>query len=136
MIGPMKVDVQIESNIDGERITQHIEGDVYPKESHYYLRYEEPSAELKGTVTTIRLEHESIRIIRQGGVRSEQTFVCGKRLRGYYDTPQGRLELETETRTLAVDLTEGLGTVEWSYVLYAMGEASGAYRLKLTISAR
>jgi len=131
---PMKVHIQIESRIDDQLIVQEADGDLYTKGNHYYLRYLESSDEMKGTATTIKLEQQSIRIIRQGSLRSEQTFICGRRLKGYYETPQGKLELETVTESLAVNLTGGLGTAQWDYELYVTGERSGVYRLKLTIT--
>jgi uncharacterized beta-barrel protein YwiB (DUF1934 family) len=133
---PKKVNVLIESCIDDQNIVQKAEGDLYPKGSHYYLRYEEMDPEMKGTVTTIRLERDSIRIIRRGHLRSEQTFISGRRLHGYYDTAQGKIELETVTNTIFVDLIDGMGIVEWSYELYLMGEKSGAYRLRLIVTER
>src|SRR4051794_37152652 len=101
---PVKVHVLIESYIEEQQIIQKADGDLYPKGAHYYLRYNEPGPEMAGTVTTIKLERESIRIIRQGSLRSEQNFVSGQRLKGYYDTPEGRLELETVTGALVVGL--------------------------------
>jgi uncharacterized beta-barrel protein YwiB (DUF1934 family) len=133
---PMKVHVLIESYSGDQHIVQRTEGELYPKGNHYYLRYEETDPEMKGVVTTIRLEGDSIRIIRQGSLRSEQSFIAGRRLPGYYDTQQGKLALETATHTLVIGLSGGVGTVDWSYDLYIMEEKSGAYRLRLTITER
>jgi uncharacterized beta-barrel protein YwiB (DUF1934 family) len=130
----VKVNIQIESYIDDDPgIRQVAEGDLYHKGDHYYLRYKEPDQEMAGTTTLIKLESGLVRIIRQGSVRSEQTFKVGQRLKGYYDAPQGKLELETDTAQLTVHLEQGLGTVEWSYSLFVMGEKAGVYRLKLTV---
>jgi uncharacterized beta-barrel protein YwiB (DUF1934 family) len=133
---PIKVHVLIESYSGEQHIVQHAQGDLYPKGNHYYLRYEETDPEMKGVVTTIRLEGDSIRIIRQGSLRSEQSFIAGHRLQGYYDTQQGKLALETATDALVICLTGGVGTVEWSYDLYVMEEMSGTYKLRLTITER
>jgi uncharacterized beta-barrel protein YwiB (DUF1934 family) len=130
----VKVKIQIASYIDNDPgIQQVAEGDLYHKGSHCYLRYKETDPEMAGTSTLIKLESGLVRIIRQGSVRSEQTFKAGQRLKGYYDTPQGKLELETDTEQLTMQLLGGLGTVEWSYALFVMGEKAGIYRLKLTV---
>jgi len=130
----VKVKIKIESYIDDDSgIQQDAEGDLYHKGDHYYLRYKEPDLEMSGTTTLIKLESGLVRIIRQGSVRSEQTFKAGNRLKGYYDAPHGKLELETETEQLTVRLEQGLGTVDWSYSLFVMGERTGAYRLRLTV---
>jgi uncharacterized beta-barrel protein YwiB (DUF1934 family) len=132
---PLNVHIRIESYIEDEVITQAADGNLYLKGNHYYLRYLEESPEMKGTVTLIKLGQDSIRIIRQGSLHSEQTFIRGQAVKGYYSTPQGKLEMETVTDSLAINLVEGLGTVEWSYVLFVMGDRIGEYRLKLTVSA-
>ncbi|NHN31980.1 DUF1934 domain-containing protein [Paenibacillus agricola] len=130
----VKVKIQIESYIDEDPgIKQDMEGDLYLKGNHYYLRYKEADPEMAGTTTLIKLEDGLVRIIRQGSVRSEQTFKAGQRLKGYYDAPQGKLELETDTEQLTLELEQGLGTVEWSYSLFVMGEKAGDYRLRLTV---
>ncbi|NOU91999.1 DUF1934 family protein [Paenibacillus sp. LMG 31456] len=132
---PMKVHILIESYIEDQLITQNTDGDLYLKGNHYYLRYNEEAPEMKGTVTMIKLGQDSIRIIRQGSLRSEQTFISGQRVKGYYDTPQGKLDMETQTESLTINLVGGLGTAEWSYELYVMGDRTGAYRLRLTVTA-
>lgn len=131
-----QVHVEIESFADGQRIRQSVTGDLYRKGDHYYLRYDEADPEMKGTVTTIKLERDRIRLVRSGNVRSELVFIQGKSCRGAYDTPQGSLELQTMTRSMMSELSEGLGTVDWSYDLYVSGEMAGAFRLRLTLSER
>jgi uncharacterized beta-barrel protein YwiB (DUF1934 family) len=133
----VKVNIQIDSYIDGDPpIRQSAEGELYPKGDHYYLRYKESDPEMEGTTTLIKLESELVRIIRQGSVRSEQTFKVGQRLKGYYDAPHGKLELETDTEQLTMNLEQGLGTVDWTYQLFVMEERAGAYRLRLTVDLR
>ncbi|WP_240415469.1 DUF1934 domain-containing protein [Paenibacillus periandrae] len=131
----IQVNIQIESRIDEDPFTRHsVEGDLYPKGDHYYLRYKDTDPEMAGTSTLIKLETGLVRIIRQGNVRSEQTFVAGQRLKGYYEAPHGKLELEAVTEQLNIQLEQGLGTVDWSYELFVMGERAGTYRLRLIIS--
>ncbi|SFL92738.1 Uncharacterized beta-barrel protein YwiB, DUF1934 family [Paenibacillus sp. 1_12] len=133
----IQVNIQIESRIDKDPvIRQNVEGELYPKGNHYYLRYKETDPEMAGTSTLIKLEAGLVRIIRQGSVRSEQTFVAGQRLKGYYEAPHGKLELEADTQQLNVQLDQGLGTVEWCYDLFVMGDRAGTYRLQLMINAK
>ncbi|WP_282938245.1 DUF1934 domain-containing protein [Paenibacillus sp. RC67] len=130
------VSVNIESYSEGERVQQRVDGDLYQKSNHYYLRYEESDPEMSGTMTTIKLEQDRIRLLRNGNVRSELTFVQGQTCRGVYEMPQGTLELHTTTNSLSMELADGLGTVDWSYDLYVAGEKSGSFRLKATIALR
>ncbi|MDQ1910990.1 DUF1934 domain-containing protein [Paenibacillus sp. GD4] len=133
------VQLTIESTPEGgEPIVQRVQADLYPKEGCWYLRYNEPeSAQLGRTATTMRIDREQVRILRQGDVRSEQIFVPGGKRLGYYDTPQGKLELETATGELTIGLqgAAGLGEVRWSYDLTVAGESAGRYRLRLSVSA-
>ncbi|WP_036746751.1 DUF1934 domain-containing protein [Paenibacillus sp. UNC451MF] len=130
------VSVNIESYSEDQRVQQQVDGDLYQKGDHYYLRYEESDPEMSGTMTTIKLERERIRLLRSGNVRSELTFVQGQSCRGVYEMPQGTLQMHTLTNSLIMELTGGLGTVDWSYDLYVLGEKSGSFRLKVTISTR
>lgn len=127
------VHIKIDSYAEEQHIVQHVHGDLYKKGEHYYLRYDETEPEMQGTVTTIKLERERIRIVRHGSVRSEQEFAVGRPLQGLYETPQGRMGLETVTHAMHYDWIDGLGTVEWSYDLFVMGDAAGTYRLRFHI---
>lgn len=129
-----QVSIKIESVSGSDRIVQEISGLLYPKGDHIYLRYAETEREMGETQTTIRLDGKEIRIVRNGDVRSEQRFSVGTPFRGYYTTPQGRLELEIVTKSLRTELPDGgLGELmaAWSYELYVAGEPAGIYRLKL-----
>jgi uncharacterized beta-barrel protein YwiB (DUF1934 family) len=133
MTAKQRVQIQIESRVDGQKTLQEANGDLYLKGDHAYIRYEEAAAELGRTITLIRLEHTQLKIIRQGDIASEQTFVPGEKRIGFYQTAQGKLELEVHTHKWSADLRSGLGSMSWSYDLYMAGEHAGLYRLKLSI---
>lgn len=128
-----RVRIRLESRSGGRTTKQSMEGDLYFKGEHVYIRYEEPPSELGRTVTLLRLEAGEVRIIRQGDVRAEQTFAPGEKRIGFYQTAQGRMELEMKTHELSQDIRAGIGTVSWSYDLYVSGEHAGHYRIKLLI---
>lgn len=139
-----RIDIILESIAAGERVVRRMEGDLFLKREQVYVRYDEPpEAEMGRTVTTLKAEQGELRIVRHGDVRFEQTFIPGKRHIGYLQTPQGRMELETETFSLDVRkdyLLNGLNGISalaapliivWSYKLSVMGEDAGEYRLLL-----
>jgi uncharacterized beta-barrel protein YwiB (DUF1934 family) len=128
-----RVRIRIESRQDEQETLLLAEGDLYPKGDRFYIRYEEPDSELGRTSTMLKLESGQIRIIRQGDVESEQTFVRGERRIGFYQTVQGRLELEMHTHDLVSEVIQGIGWVSWSYDLYVQGEPAGLYTIKLWI---
>ncbi|UJF33635.1 DUF1934 domain-containing protein [Paenibacillus hexagrammi] len=129
----MGVRIRIESRSAGQATKQTAEGELYLKGEHVYIRYEEKPSELGRTVTLIKLEAGQVKIIRQGDVQADQTFVPGEKRVGFYQTAQGRMELEMETHELTQNMEAGIGTVHWSYDLYASGEHAGHYRIKLNI---
>jgi uncharacterized beta-barrel protein YwiB (DUF1934 family) len=128
-----RVRIRIESKQGGQETLQVAQGDLYPKGKHFYIRYEDAESELGRTMTLLKLETGQIRIIRQGDVESEQSFVPGERSIGFYQTNQGRLELEMATHGMSSDLNHGLGWVSWSYDLIVQGEPAGLYEIKLVI---
>jgi uncharacterized beta-barrel protein YwiB (DUF1934 family) len=128
------VRLQITSVCEGQRIEQNLQAELYVKGTHLYYRYKETDENMGNTTTTLKVEPEQIRIIRHGDMQSEQTFVLLGNRAGFYQTPQGKLDLATFTHTLAVNLTNYVGTISWSYDLYVSGELSGTYFLTATIS--
>ncbi|KIL38611.1 hypothetical protein SD70_25290 [Gordoniibacillus kamchatkensis] len=131
--GPVRVRIAVESRSGGQRIGQEAVGDWYAKGGHAYVRYPEPAAELGRTTTVIKLETNAVKIIRQGEVRSEQTFIPGKRTIGYYETAQGKLELAVNTRSVRSSMRGPNGTALLRYDLEIAGEPAGTYTVKLTI---
>lgn len=139
-----RVGITLESVAAGEKVVRQMEGDLFLKGRQLYVRYDEPpEAEMGRTMTTIRAERGELRIVRHGDIRFEQHFIPGKRHVGYLQTPQGRMELETETVSLEVRFDDGENplygfngpagplTIVWSYKLTVMGEEAGEYRLVL-----
>ncbi|MCD1259976.1 DUF1934 domain-containing protein [Paenibacillus athensensis] len=128
-----KVRIRLESRSDTDKSVQGYEGDLYIKGAHVYVRYEEPLGEQGRTATLIKLERRELRIVRQGDVQAEQTFVAGEKRVGFYQNEHGRMELEMHTHALENALEMGLGTVRWSYDLYVAGEPAGLFRVQLSI---
>jgi uncharacterized beta-barrel protein YwiB (DUF1934 family) len=128
------VRLQITSLCEGQRIEQDFQASLYVKGTHLYFRYKETDENMGDTTTTLKVELDQIRIIRHGDIQSEQSFVLQSNRAGFYQTPQGLLELATFTRTLVIDLIKQVGTITWSYDLYISGELSGTYFLTAKIS--
>jgi uncharacterized beta-barrel protein YwiB (DUF1934 family) len=126
--------MQIISLCEGQRIEQNFEAELYVKGTHIYYRYNEIDENMGRTITTFKVEPQQIRIIRHGDIQSEQTFVLQSNRAGFYQTPQGKLELATFTHNLSVNLSEQLGDISWSYDLLVSGESTGTYDLRARIS--
>ncbi len=133
MTGKRAVWITIESAVPGEKNVQTVRGELYRLGKQTVVRYTEPDASLGRTMTTVKLAADAIRIIRHGDVRSEQTFLPQQRCRGFYETSQGRLDLETETRTLHVQFADGSGLAVWDYDLTIGGQHAGKFRLRMSV---
>lgn len=130
------VDIRIHSLCESQEIVQRVEGEVFLKAETVYLKYREPDPEMGLTQTMLKLRPGRCKIIRHGDVRSEQEFVLNRKASGFYCMAQGKLELETYTHAMTLELDQGLGSVFWSYDLAIMGEAAGRYSLRLDIRPR
>lgn len=127
------VRIRIESKQANETHTQQAEGELYDVNGTYYLRYEEPGGDMAGTTATVKWNDTQVKVIRRGGAESDLTFRSGTRTIGSYALPQGRMELELYTHGIERKLEGGLGTLSWSYDMYAGGAHVGRIRLRLTI---
>src|SRR3954452_17977062 len=97
MIVKKKVKLRIETTINEESSTVHALGELYVKDHAVYVRYVEPSAEMGQTITIVKLQTDSVKIIRHGDVEMEQLFSTGNVTNGMYNPPQGALGLEVST---------------------------------------
>lgn len=134
----MDVELTITSISDSGRVVQQVRGKRYVRNGKLFYQYEEPESEMGKITALLRIEPEGkggIRLLRQGGIRSEQQFRPGERLPGYYDTPHGRMEMDTFTRKLSVTAVDGLEQLRWEYELYMGGEPAGSYRLEIGVRA-
>jgi uncharacterized beta-barrel protein YwiB (DUF1934 family) len=129
-----KVQLRIISKSEGQHIEQNFDAELYVKGTHIYYRYNEIDENMGRTITTLKVEPQQIRIIRHGDIQSEQTFVPQSNRAGFYQTPQGMLELATFTHDLSTNLTDQLGDISWSYDLLVSGEQAGTYHLTARIS--
>jgi uncharacterized beta-barrel protein YwiB (DUF1934 family) len=128
------VQLRITSKCEDQLVEQQFIAELYVKGTHIYYRYNETDENMGRTGTTLKIESEHIRIIRHGDIQSEQTFALQSHKHGFYQTPQGKLELATFTHDLTIDLIDQMGSISWSYDLYVSDELSGTYDLSVVIS--
>ena len=92
-----------------------------------------PQGEKISVRTTIKIAGNQLKLIRHGGIQSEQSFESGRRLPGFYRSPYTQFNLSTETSKLEL-VREGRSlTVEWEYDLYVYEELSGKFAISLHI---
>lgn len=131
------VSITLVSLQDGQQNVMKVNGEVVSKGRHLYIQYEEmnqgPQGEKVSVRTTIKIAGNQLKLIRHGGIQSEQSFESGRRLPGFYRSPYTQFNLSTETSKLEL-MREGRSlTVEWEYDLYVYEELSGKFAISLHI---
>lgn len=117
------VTINVESSQDDgsdqEQITTQSNGQLYQKSGTYYLKYEETAEGLEGVKTTIKIKEEEVTLIRQGNVRTIQSFAPGKRTDFDYKTPYGTLNLALEVEEFNLNINETDGEIQLEYAVYS-----------------
>jgi len=132
-----RVLVTLVSLHEGERSVLNVPGEAIVKGPQIYIRYEEPGQgpqeEDTAVRTTIKIAGSELKLIRHGGIQSEQTFQRGRRLPGFYRSPYTQFNLSTETREMDVVRQGRSLEVSWAYDLYVYEELSGQFAISLHI---
>lgn len=131
------VSITLASRHEGETSVLSVGGEAVQKGTQLYIRFEEPSQGPQSPEvsvrTTIKILEDELRIIRHGGVESEQSFQSGRRLPGFYRSPYTQFNLSTETSTLGISRQGRSLTAAWEYELYVYDEPSGQFAISLHI---
>ncbi|CAH1226174.1 hypothetical protein PAECIP111892_05713 [Paenibacillus auburnensis] len=129
--------VTLESLQGGQRNVMKAAGEVIARGPQLYIRYEEaeqgPQGETVSVRTTIKISGSELKLIRHGNIESEQSFVLGRRLPGFYRSPYTQFNLSTDTRKLDISREGRSLNVSWEYDLYVYGELSGQFAISLYI---
>lgn len=131
------VSVTLISLHEGQRSVLNVPGEVIARQSQLYIRYEEPGQGPQGedapVRTTVKISDGELKLIRHGGIESEQTFQTGRRLPGFYRSPYTQFNLSTDTRELEITRNGRTLEVSWNYDLYVYEDLSGKFAISLHI---
>jgi len=136
-----KVKIQIHSKIkyeNGQEERLHVDavGDLYLKEEHFFLRYQETEKEMGNTWTVVKWPKErtpiTVVIIRQRNVKMKQVFQEGVRIDFTYQSPYGALEMEILTHRIHLSKPSlNKGEIGLQYQLTRNKQIIGTYHLDL-----
>lgn len=114
--------------IDNEpdKITESGEGSLRCKEGKYYLSYQTDSGKV-----LIKLENGRVNVRRLGDYSSEIEYAEGVRTKLSYNTPYGRMEMETDTKRVEYKLSDDGGFIRLEYDLYAGGRIENKMEIKI-----
>lgn len=120
---------------DGQRdkTEQSVRGRFYLREGRFYLQYREPGQQGE-TPVTVKAEPGQASVLRGGPFRSQLFFCPGKRMPAAYPTPFGSLDLEVETHSLDMGLTQQGGRLEIRYSLFSQGRLASSNRLTIQVT--
>jgi uncharacterized beta-barrel protein YwiB (DUF1934 family) len=131
------VSVTLVSEHEGERNVLSTTGEAIARGQQLFIRYEEPGQGPQGentaVRTTIKIAGNELKLIRHGGIQSEQSFQADRRLPGFYRSPYTQFNLSTETRKLDISRDGRSLQVTWDYDLYVYEELSGQFAISLHI---
>lgn len=117
----------LQKNSDGEesKIQLATMGNVYEKNQHIYVVYEETEISgMEGTTTTLKVhDNNKLSIKRYGNTASQMVFEEGKRHISDYRTLYGDFKMEVVTNLLDVKIDSNTlrGTIKIQYDLSISG---------------
>lgn len=126
--------LQQNENEVSDPITLITPGRYYKRNGHYYISYEESELTgMAGTRTTLKIENDTVRVIRTGLYPSELLFEQGKRHLSLYHTDYGDLSVVVSTQNIKNTLTDDGGDLDVKYAIEIAGSAMGVNHLCLNI---
>lgn len=110
--------------IDGqpESIELITEGEYYKEGTDYFAVYNETEISgMEGTLTTLKIDQDSLTIIRKGTTNSNLVFKRHLNHISLYNTPYGTLEVTVKPSRVNIDVDDNGGKVELKYKMEAVG---------------
>lgn len=122
--------------VDGEPETVELvtEGKYYKKDSQYFAVYDETELSgMEGTTTTLKMEQDSLSIIRNGTTNSNLVFKKNYNHISMYNTPFGCLEVSVKPSKVEINVGEAGGNAQLEYKMQTAGLEPVSNSLELSI---
>lgn len=112
----------------------YAEGKLYKKQSSIYITYlESEITGMEGTKTTLKIEGDSITLIRFGNINTRLFFIKDKKTSNRYETDFALFDISILTRVMEINILEGEPSmIKLEYELYFDDE--NYYSNKLSLS--
>lgn len=130
------ISVKTVQYIDGqpEEIELITEGKYFRDEDRFVAEYEESEISgMEGTKTTLRIEDDSVTIMRDGTTNSNLMFKMGHDHLSLYSTPYGALEVTIKPKKVDINMDDRGGNVKLEYKMETMGIGQIENALELNI---
>jgi len=103
---------------DGESIDFITEGKFYRKNGSYYIVYKESELTgMEGITTTLKVDGDTISLIRNGMFTSHMMFEKGQRHFGLYNTDGGAMTVAISARSVRSTIGDDGGDLEIDYTI-------------------
>lgn len=94
------------------------EGTYYKEEGNYYITYDESNITgMDGTTTTLKIEPDSVTLIRLGNVSSLMVFQQGRKHISEYNTEYGTFEVGVTAHKVCVNMDDLGGNINVEYII-------------------
>ncbi|MGI6623131.1 MAG: DUF1934 domain-containing protein [Clostridiaceae bacterium] len=113
------------------------EGTLTRENGCFIVKYEESEITgLNGTTTTLKVEKDSVTLMRHGNVDALMLFEVGKTHLTDYDTQYGSVILGITARNVDVDFCESGGNIKVDYILEYNRSYGGRNSLIVSVSEK
>lgn len=130
------ISVKTTQVIDGqpEAVELITQGEYHKEGNEYFAEYEESEISgMEGTKTVMKINEDTLRIMRSGTTNSDLMFKKGFDHVSLYNTPFGTLEVMIKPRKVDIDVNEEGGNVKLEYKMEALGLDTVENALELNI---
>ena len=116
--------IQTDKTGDKSKIEFFVESSYVEKNDYIYITYKESEISgMEGTTTTLKINTNSLSILRFGTYNSKLEFRQNEETLTNYQTPYGNIPITITTRLLEVDLRQDRkSNIHLKYSLEAEGE--------------
>ena len=122
--------------IDGqpESVELITQGEYYKEGNEYFAEYQESEISgMEGTKTIMKINDDTLRIMRSGTTTSDLMFKKGIDHLSLYNTPFGTLEVMIKPKKVDININENGGNVKLAYKMEAFGLDTIENALELSI---
>lgn len=119
---------------DEENIDLMTQARLYERGGKFYISYEESELTgLTGTRTTVKLDGDTVTMMRTGTYPSEMLFAKNKRHVGLYHTEFGAMTVSTHTNELKNNIGKDGGELSIDYTIEVDQTMVGNHRFRMIV---
>ena len=119
---------------DNESISFVTEGTLSCVLETCEIKYNESTATgMEGTVTTIKVERDSVLLIREGTLNTMLIFEKGKTHTSGYETEYGTLQVGVTAQRIETNMKEFGGSINIEYMMDYNGAQGGKSSIQITV---